>query len=218
MTDPNYSALLIVLDRSGSMSSIRDDMVGGLEQMLREQAAQPGMLTVDVVIFDNEIEHTHSFAAPSDVRIELVPRGGTALYDAIGIAVNGFGQALAALPEHARPSTVQVVVVTDGFENASREYTAATIQRLIAEQRQQFSWDFLFLGADQDAVLAAADLGIAADRSMTFARGSHNVDAMVGSVSRHLTQVRRHEAAAGFTEAERDAAIRSDDDEHEHGR
>ena len=213
MADTDYTALLIVLDRSGSMSSIRDDMVGGLERMLQEQAAQPGMLTVDIVTFDDQIEHTHVSAAPEEVRIELQPRGGTALYDAVGIAVNGFHERLSALPEHARPAMVQVIVVTDGHENQSREYTAATIRALIEQRRKQSSWDFVFLGADQDAVLTARGLGIAADRSMTYARGSRNVDAMATSVSRHLTQTRRREQPLGFTEAERAAAVEHDPDD-----
>lgn len=218
MADLNYSALLIVLDRSGSMSSIRDDMVGGLEQVLREQAAEPGMLTVDVVTFDHEIEHTHVSAAPEDVRIVLDPRGGTALYDAVGIAINGFAQRLAALPEHAQPEGVRVVIVTDGFENRSTEYSAATVRSLIEQRREQHGWGFVFLGADQDAVLTAAELGIAADQSMTYARGAHNIGAMAGSVSRHLSQTRRHEQPQGFTAAERDAAVETDPDGHTRGR
>lgn len=214
MADPNYTALLIVLDRSGSMSSIRDDMVGGLEQMLREQAAQPGMLTVDVVTFDDQIEYTHVSAAPEAVRIVLEPRGGTALFDAVGISVNGFEQRLAALPQHALPGTVQVIIVTDGHENRSQEYTAETVRSLVEQRRAKDGWDFVFLGADQDAVLTANGLGIAADRSMTYARGAHNVESMAASVSRHLSQTRRHETPMGFTEAERAAAVDSDPDDH----
>ena len=114
MTDPNYTAMLLVIDRSGSMAGIRDDMVGGLTTMLAEQAAEPGLLTVDIVTFDTEIETQCSLADPKNVTISLEPRGATALFDAIGQSVTGFGRVLAALPEHARPETVQVVVVTDG--------------------------------------------------------------------------------------------------------
>ena len=89
MTDSNYTALLIVLDRSGSMSSIRDDMVGGLGEMLRTHAAEPGLLTVDVVTFDDQIEVTHHFANPRDVAIELVPRYTPALHDAMDAVLEG---------------------------------------------------------------------------------------------------------------------------------
>ncbi|WP_425843691.1 VWA domain-containing protein [Agrococcus sp. TSP3-2-1] len=212
MADTDYTALLIVLDRSGSMSGIRDDMVDALEQMLRDQAAQPGMLTVDLVTFDDVVEHTHVSAAPEDVRIRLEPRGGTALYDAVGSSINGFAARLDALPEHARPATAQVVVVTDGFDNRSLEYTPGTVRRLIERQRERAGWDVVFLGADQDAVLAAADLGIGADRSMTFSRGAHNIDSMVGTMSRHISTVRAG-GTGGFTDADREAAVENEDDD-----
>ena len=206
MTDSNYTALLIVLDRSGSMSTIRDDMVGGLEEMLRTHAAEPGLLTVDVVTFDDQVEVTHHFANPGDVKIELVPRGRTALHDAMGYAINGFGAQLAALPEHARPGNVQVIVVTDGMENASHEYAADTVRRMVAKQAKEFDWDFVFLGADQDAVLTASDLGITADKAMTYARGKGNVAAMNVALTGKLRSVRSGRRDDGFTDDERRAA------------
>ena len=168
MTDPNYTAMLLVIDRSGSMAGIRDDMVGGLTAMLAEQAAEPGLLTVDIVTFDTEIETQCSLADPKDVTVTLEPRGGTALFDAIGQSVTGFGRVLAALPEHARPETVQVVVVTDGHENASREFSLDAVRALVTHQKEQYSWDFMFLGANQDAVLSGERLGFDAGSSMTF--------------------------------------------------
>ena len=211
MSDSNYTALLIVLDRSGSMSSIRDDMVGGLQEMLRTHAAEPGLLTVDVVAFDDQIEVTHHFANPRDVKIDLVPRGSTALHDAMGYAVNGFGAELAALPEHARPGNVQVIVVTDGDENASKEYTAETVRKLVAKQTNQFNWDFVFLGADQDAVLTAGHLGIHADKAMTYARGKGNLDSMNTALTGKLRSVRQGRRDDGFTAAERQAAVEDED-------
>ncbi|TFC42641.1 VWA domain-containing protein [Cryobacterium sp. TMT1-21] len=205
MTDPNYTALLLVIDRSGSMSSIRDDMVGGLTAMIAEQAAGPGLLTVDIVTFDDEIEHTHTLADPATVSVELEPRGMTALHDAIGVAVTGFGQTLRALPEHARPDTVQVVVVTDGGENASHEYTAAAVRALVTQQTREYSWDFVFLGANQDAVLTGADLGFDADSSMTFAAASDEVAALSVNLGRYVTDVRKKDKR-GFTSEERTEA------------
>jgi uncharacterized protein YegL len=211
VTDSNYTALLIVLDRSGSMSSIRNDMVGGLDELLRTHAKEPGLLTVDVVTFDDRIEVTHHFAQPNDVHIELVPRGSTALHDAMGFAINGFGAALAGLPEHARPGNVQVIIVTDGEENASREYTADTVRELVKQQTEQYKWDFLFLGADQDAVLTASQLGIDADKALTFARGTENLHAMTGALTEKLSAVRAGSRDHKFTDEERLAATRNDD-------
>ena len=210
MSDPNYTALLIILDRSGSMSDIRDDMVGGLEQMLKQQAERPGMLTVDIVTFDSVIEHTHGFASPGDITIELVPRGSTALHDAMGLSINLFGQALAALPAHAQPSAVQVFVVTDGMENASHEYTAKMVRGLVESRSSADGWDFVFLGAGQDAVLTAQDLGIRPDKSMSYSKRGHNVESLITAMGTQVSNARDRLMDVGFTEAERDAALRGD--------
>lgn len=204
MTDPNYTALLLIVDRSGSMQSIRDEMVGALTALLDDQAAEPGMLTVDVVIFDHEILRTHTLVSPAAVDIDLVPRGSTALHDALGIAVTDFGATLAALPEHARPSTVQVVVVTDGHENASQEWTADAVRQLVRRQIEIYSWDFVYLGANQDAVLTARHLGFDDDSALTYAPAAGAIDKLSVSTSRYLKDARRG-AKKGFSDDERDA-------------
>ncbi|WP_394554571.1 VWA domain-containing protein [Agromyces sp. MMS24-JH15] len=194
MTDRTYTALLLVIDRSGSMISIRDDMVGGLQALLAEQAAHPGMLTVDVVTFDTVVEWTHHFAAPADVRVELEPRGSTALFDALGGAVSHFGSELAKLPEHARPGTVQVVVVTDGEENSSVEWTAQGVRAAVTKQTETFGWDFVFLGANQDAALAARTIGIAADKALDYTAAPDGVAGASQSLSAYVSRLRAAEA------------------------
>lgn len=203
MTDHNYTAMLIILDRSGSMSAIRDDMVGGLEHLISSQDAEPGMLTIDLVTFDTEFELTHHFAAASDVRVDLVPRGRTALYDAVGWSFNGFGQAIAELPEHARPGTVLVTIVTDGEENCSREYAASTIKQMIAHQHDTFDWDISFLGANQDAVLEARKMGIDAADAIDYDLGA--VSAAMTAHTDKLSR-RRQGDRSGYTAQERRAA------------
>ncbi|WP_292826762.1 vWA domain-containing protein [Microbacterium sp.] len=203
MTDANYTAMLIVLDRSGSMSMIRDDMIGGIEQLIAAQAGEPGMLTIDVVTFDTEIELTHHFADPKSIKVELVPRGATALYDAVGWSFNGFGNALAELPEHARPGTVLVTIVTDGEENSSREYTADMVTKMIEHQREAFDWDVSFLGANQDAVEQARKIGIQADDAIDYDLGAVGaaMSAHAGKLSR-----RRQGDRTGYTAEERGLA------------
>lgn len=203
MTDANYTAMLIILDRSGSMSVIRDEMIGGIEQLIAAQSAEPGMLTIDLVTFDTEIKLTHHFADPASVRVELVPRGGTALYDAIGWAFNGFGQALAEMPEHARPGTVLVTIVTDGEENSSREYTAATVTTMIEHQRSVFDWDISFLGANQDSIAEAREIGINPDDAIDYML--HAVGDVMSVHADKLSRRRRGDRT-GYTEDERNAA------------
>lgn len=205
MTDPNYTAMLLVIDRSGSMTSIRDDMVGGLTTLVAEQAAQPGMLTLDVVTFDDTVEWQCSLADAGTVTIALEPRGMTSLFDAIGLSVTEFGRTLSALPEHARPETVQVVVVTDGDENSSREYRADAVRALVTQQKEHYGWDFVFLGANQDAVLTGATLGFDNDSSMTYAAEPGAVGSLHTHLSRYVTDV-RSKKKQGFTSEERRTA------------
>ena len=205
MNDPDYTALLLIIDRSGSMARIRDDMVGGLTMMLAGQTAAPGRLTVDIVTFDDRIERQCSMADPASVTISLEPRGMTALFDAIGTSVTEFGATLEALPEHARPGIVQVVVVTDGYENSSRRFGAERIRAIVRHQTAECGWDFVFLGANQDAVLTGADLGFDAASSMTFEADSLRVGAMHSSLGRYMGDVRQG-AKRGFTRLERAAS------------
>jgi hypothetical protein len=201
MSDPNYTALMLIIDRSGSMSSIRDDMVGGLTTLVEEQRKQPGLLTISMVSFDNQIELQHQMAAPSAVNIQLEPRGGTALYDAMGFGLNTLQADIDALPDHAKPETVQVVVVTDGHENASAEYSGKTVKQLVTEKTKN-NWDIVFLGANQDAVMKAAELGIDRDRSMSYGANLAGVTNATESLSRYVSD-RRRSGSTSFSPEER---------------
>jgi hypothetical protein len=209
MTDPNYTALLLVVDRSGSMNQIKSDMESGLNALLTEQRALPGLLTVDLFTFDTEIKHVWKLANSPDLNVQIHPRGSTALLDAIGIAVTEFGRTLAELPEHARPSTVQVVVVTDGLENASVEYNLVQVREMLRLQQETYGWDFVFLGANQDAVLTGTSLGFDAGSSMTFAAGAAGVDATTKGMGRYMSDVRMKQKKA-FLAEERRAALQRD--------
>lgn len=201
MSDPNYTALMLIVDRSGSMSSIRDDMVGGLTTLVEEQKKQPGLLTISMVSFDNQVELQHQMATPEGVNIQLEPRGGTALFDAMGFGLNTLQADIDALPNHAKPDTVQVVVVTDGHENASGEYTGKTVKRLVEEKTKE-NWDIVFLGANQDAVMKAAELGIMRDRSMTYGANRDGVSSATESMSRYMSD-RRKGSHTAFSPEER---------------
>ncbi len=201
MSDPNYTALMLIVDRSGSMSSIRDDMVGGLTTLVEEQRKQPGLLTISMVSFDNQVVLQHQMATPENVTIELEPRGGTALYDGIGFGLNTLQADIDALPDHAKPETVQVVVVTDGHENASAEYTGKTVRQLV-EEKTNNNWDIVFLGANQDAVMKAAELGIERDRSMTYGANRDGVSSASASLNRYVSD-RRSSGRTSFSPEER---------------
>jgi hypothetical protein len=207
MTDKNYTGMLLIIDRSGSMTSIRDDMVGGLQTLLNQQAAEPGRVTVDIVIFDDQIETTHVMVSPSEASIQLEPRGSTALHDAVGRSIGEFGRRLAAVPEDARPGTVIVVVATDGFENASREYTADQVRAMVTHQREAYGWDFVFLGANQDAVLTGTALGFSADSSIDFDADAGGAQAVNVAASRYISD-RRLGRVAAFSPEDRSRSKR----------
>ena len=129
-------------------------MIGSLTTLLRAQADQPGLLTVDVVTFDNQIDTIHVLADPRTLEVERDPRLDR-VARAVGIGVTEFGSRLAAMPEHARPGTVLALVATDGEENASQQWTPPAIKWLLERQRTEYCWDFMFLGANQDAITTA---------------------------------------------------------------
>jgi len=152
VTDPNYTHWTLVVDRSGSMEMLKTDAQGAINKMMAEQRAMPGRLTLTLVQFDTVIETVQNrvdIHAAKDY--QLVPRGLTALLDAVGKAIVETGEALAALPEGERPGHVFVMIVTDGQENSSREYRLKQIQALIKEQEERWGWVFAFFGAENAA-------------------------------------------------------------------
>jgi uncharacterized protein YegL len=172
MPNTNLTAIAVVLDRSGSMQGLEEATIAGLNQFLRGQRAAEGQAVLTLVQFDDQYEVNRDFADLKDVpdltQADYQPRGSTALLDAIGRTITDMGNKLAAMPEATRPGKVVFVIQTDGFENASREFNHARIQDMIAHQRTKYAWDFVFLGANQDAIASGAMLGIAATSSLSY--------------------------------------------------
>lgn len=169
MTDVTHTHVAAVVDRSGSMQSIKDDTIGGFAAFIERQATQPGTSSVSLFQFDTQFEVVYRDRPIEEVPpLVLEPRGGTALLDAIGQTVADTRTGLARMPEDERPGTVVVVIMTDGEENSSREFTYPVIKDLIETQQQLEGWTFLFMGADQDAIAAASRLGIPAGTALSY--------------------------------------------------
>lgn len=214
MTDPTYTDITMVLDRSGSMQSIKDDTIGGFDAFISEQRRLPGRCTVSLVQFDNVYEEVYTGRDLADVpSLTLVPRGSTAMLDAIGRAVNATGARLAAMPEDERPGTVIVGIMTDGLENASREFTYPMVKALIEQQEQVYGWTFMYMGANQDAIEVGASLGVARDRSLTYA--GPKVAAAMGAYSASVGTIREAVAAGAPVEQARRRAAYSDEQRKE---
>ena len=160
-----------VIDRSGSMSSIRDDAIGGFNAFLTEQKVVPGEAKLTLALFDNEYLTPHDAVnlenVPELTTATFIPRGSTALYDAIGRTIDNIGGRLDKAA--AKPDKVIVVVLTDGQENASREYTRERVAEMIKHQQEKYAWEFVFLAANQDAFEAGAALNIKACNTANFA-------------------------------------------------
>lgn len=169
----NKTDITIILDRSGSMESVKQDTIGGFNNFLSEQQKVEGEAALSLVQFDDQYEVVYEdkdiHAADRLTERSFQPRGSTALFDAVGRTINAVGARLAALSEDERPDSVLLVIMTDGFENASREFTAAKINEMISHQRDVYKWEFMFIGANQDAVLSAREIGIQAGAALTYA-------------------------------------------------
>lgn len=176
MTNPNYTHIVLVLDRSGSMSSVKDDAVGGFNQFLEEQKSFPGKATMTLAQFDHEYDIVYDFVPIQHVASltdkTFQPRGMTRLLDAVGMTIKGVGTNLADLPENKRPSKVVFAILTDGHENDSKEYTRAKVFEMIKHQEKKYNWQFAYLSSDLNAVLDAQAYGIPMHSTYHFTPGS----------------------------------------------
>ena len=203
--------ITLVVDRSGSMASVREDAEGGVNTFITDQAKEPGEALLTLVQFDTEYEFLHKGVPVSQVpKYELVPRGMTALLDAVGRAINETGERLSKMPDQDRPSLVIFVVMTDGEENSSKEFTKAHIKEMIEHQQNVYNWQFTFLGANQDAFAEAGGLGIHAAGIAAFSpsKVAGTYKALGAKVARMRTQKREGKTVDNaFTDTERKEMI-----------
>lgn len=160
----NYTHLTMILDRSGSMQSVRSDVIGGFNKLLEDQKSCPGECTVTLVQFDSQdpYEILRDFTSVADVKPlgdEYKPRAGTPLLDAIGRGIVNTGEKLKSLADTDRPSKVVFVIISDGLENASLEYDRTRVASMTKEQIDKYKWEFVYLGANQDAIAEGAKVG-----------------------------------------------------------
>ncbi|MBP5604429.1 MAG: VWA domain-containing protein [Ruminiclostridium sp.] len=185
----NTTELVFILDRSGSMSGLEGDTVGGFNSMIAKQRGEEGVCYVSTVLFNAESEVIHDRVKLQDVpkltEKEYFPHGCTALLDAVGEAVKH----IANIHKYARsedvPAHTLFCITTDGMENASKKWTHRKVKELIEKQKEKYGWEFLFMGADIDSAQVAESIGISEERSASFThngRGSSSVFEAVGCV------------------------------------
>ena len=206
----NLTELVFILDRSGSMSGLEGDTIGGFNAMIEKQKKEPGEAYVSTVLFDDVSEVLHD-----RVPLEKIPqmtdndytvRGCTALIDAIGGAIHHIGN----VHKYARPEDVPArtmfVITTDGMENASRRYTSDEVKRMIGEKKEK-GWEFLFIGANIDAVETGRRFGLGRDRVSNYKADRRGTEILYESVAQAVSQVRRHAPLAADWNADMEADL-----------
>jgi len=187
-----HTELVVILDRSGSMSGIANDMKGGFDKLIDEQNAQPGTCAVTLVQFDGGVVDVVYEEKPVNKvpKLVLVPRGSTNLLDAVGETIDRIGQRLAETPESQRPEKVVVLIITDGEENASREYTRGMVRKRIEHQEKEYGWQFMYLGANVDAFHESAKIGMSAINTVQYKADSASIGKTFGYMSDSLISYR----------------------------
>jgi hypothetical protein len=190
------------------MQSIKSDIEGGFQAFVDEQRTATGECRATLAQFDDVYELVYADRPIADVPpLDLQPRNMTALHDAMGRLITEAGQKLAAMKEEERPGTVIVAIMTDGLENASKEWTGPSIKALVTQQTNVFGWTFMYMGADQDAIEVGESLGIARDHAVTYSRSKSA--AAMATASGKIARLRAARVAApaakmeAFTEEER---------------
>lgn len=193
MTQKNYTHITFVVDRSGSMNSMKHDAQGGINAFFEQQKTVDGKCTYSIYQFDTLFEPV-TVGKPIEEfeTYHLIPQGGTALYDAQWRAIHDTGKFLRALPEDERPDKVIFITVTDGGENSSTEITGLNglnkLRNLVREQEDKYSWEFIYIGANQDAFAVGASLGIT--RNMQYANTSASTRMMYDNMSNAIANSR----------------------------
>jgi hypothetical protein len=216
MVDYNYTDITIIMDRSGSMHAIKSDAEGGINDFIQEQSkTNGGKKLLTVIGFDDAYEvmlDAKEISAYQTPYIKLEPRGMTALLDAVGKTINRLGERFRSLPDHERPGKILIFVITDGFENCSREFTKQAIKDMIKHQEEIYQWQFIYLGANQDAFEEGQKMGFCGLKSATFT--PDKIDDALRAMSRYTSTVccssaveyQDHICSGGFCFTDKDRA------------
>lgn len=196
----NFTDITVLLDRSGSMSSVTDATIDGFNEFVSGQKAAGSNACLSLVQFDDQYEPNYEEVAITLVqplnRDTYQPRGMTALHDALGKTIVRTGERLRAIPEHDRPDKVIFVIQTDGLENNSKEYTDEAVKKMVRHQEDVYNWEFVFIGANQDAVLTGAQLGVKSGSSLSYGHTDHGTQSAFRSVSNKTRLYRSMDSVA----------------------
>lgn len=186
--EKKLTEVVFVLDRSGSMAGLESDTIGGFNGMIQKQQKEEGQAYVSTVLFDDRVEVLHDRVDLDKIQPmtdrEYYVRGCTALLDAVGRSINHIATVHKYAREEDRPQKTLFVIITDGYENASREFTYSKLKKLIETQQEKYGWEFLFLGANIDAVAEASRFGIRKERAVRYENDEEGVALNFATVGR----------------------------------
>lgn len=199
----NLTHIIFIVDRSGSMKNIANDMIGGYNEFIKKQRETPTECFVSFYQFDDVYEKVFERVALQDVRDldcnTYVPRNMTALYDAMGRTIDEYGQYLGNLSEEERPERILVVTITDGLNNASNQFVLKDVQQRVQHQTEKYGWDFVFLGSNIDAWDTGSSIGVSASSTLQFANVGGSVRNAFNSLSDNATQYRASATKCAYT-------------------
>ena len=208
----NLTEIVFILDKSGSMSGLESDTIGGFNSMLEEQREGEGDVILSTVLFDNKTAVLHDRvdikAVRKLTRNDYKVGGCTALLDALGSSIRHIERMQRLMPKSIRPQKTMFVITTDGLENSSHRYTYSNVKQMVEQMREKYNWEFIFLGANMDAINVAADIGIRADRATNYHCDAHGTELNYRVLNRVVTSYRACACAA-----DNDEALRGWDDE-----
>ena len=204
--------IVFILDRSGSMSGLEADTIGGYNSLIEKQKKEEGEAYISTVLFDDECEVLHDRVPLSDIRPmtdkEYYVRGCTALLDAVGGAIHHIGNVHKYAREEDRPEKTLFIITTDGQENSSKHYTYEKVKHMVERQKEKFGWEFLFLGANIDAVAEAKRFGIREDRAANYHCDSEGMAVNYKALSKAVSVMRSCESLS-----EKESALAGWDEE-----
>lgn len=200
----NYTDIIIVLDRSGSMQSVKTDTIGGFNRFLEDQQMLPGEARITLAQFDDEYETVLNAVPIKDAKSlndqTYVPRGNTPLHGAIGRTIEDTGRRFHGMQDHDRPEKVVFLIITDGEENSTHKYewskpwSASKVKEMIERQTSAYKWHFVYIGANQDAIVNAAKMGIAASNALNYTSNAEGTQKLYRSASANLCALRTNKS------------------------
>lgn len=204
----NLTELVFILDRSGSMSGLESDTIGGFNSMIEKQKKQDGECIVSTVLFDDESRVIHDRVSLDNIKPmtedDYFVGGCTALIDAIGGAIHHIGNAHKYAREEDVPENTIFIITTDGQENASHRYSSNKVKQMIERQKEKYGWEFLFIGANIDAVETAKRYGIDRNRAVNYNADAQGTSVLYETVSKAVCNVRASKCMADDWSAEID--------------